>query len=206
MFSNSIHSFLSLFPDLNPLDGVFTNINGFLEILFGYLKYIFAGILVAIGLLTLFSLRGKYFLERLRYSQEEKLANNPLTKPRIVISTVYFIIAFGILFNWFTLFLIVVLDPLPDRFLFVWIKLSGITDPFGLNIVPDISQATHSYEATIYYSVAIISFIALLDIFISIWQIVVRDKIKEKKTVLTLIGGVVIGMLTGFTTCLPLFL
>jgi len=198
--------FLSLIPDLNPLDNVFSNINGFMEIFFGYLKYIFAGILVAIGLLTLFSLRGKYFMERLRYSSEEKLAHNPLTKPRIIISTVYFIIAFGILFNWFTLFLMVVLNPLPDRFLFVWIKLSGIVDPFGLNVISDITQATQSYEVTIYYFVALDSFVALLDIVISIWQMVVRDKINEKKTILALMGGIVLGMLTGFTTCLPLFL
>lgn len=203
----SSFSLISLLPGLNPiLDEVFSNVNGFLEVFFGYLKYIFFAILLTIGVLTLFSLRGKYFLERLRYSKEEKLADNPLTKPRIIISTVYLLIAFGILFNWFTLFLMLILDPLPDRFVFVWIKLSGITDPFGLNVVSDISQAARPYEATIYYFVAMVSFIALLDIVISIWQMVVRDNINEKKTLLALMGGIVLGMLTGFTTCLPLFL
>ncbi|MFX0059553.1 MAG: hypothetical protein ACFE8J_14745 [Candidatus Heimdallarchaeota archaeon] len=198
---------LSLLPGLNPvLDDVFSNVNGFLEIFFGYLKYIFFAILLAIGLLTLFSLRGKYFLERLRYSKEEKLADNPLTKPRIIISSVYLVIAFGVLFNWFTYLLIIVLDPLPDRFIFLFIQLSGITDPFGLNIVADISQATRPFEATIYYAVAMVSFIALLDILISIWQMVVRDNINEKKALIALIGGIVLAMLTGFTTCLPLFL
>lgn len=198
---------MSLLPGLNPIiDEVCSNINGFLEVLFGYLKYIFFAILLVIGLLTLFSLRGKYFLERLRYSQEEKLTDNPLTKPRIVISTVYLVIAFGVLFDWFTYFLIIILDPLPDRFLFVFIQLSGITDPFGLNIVADINQATRPFEATIYYAVAIVSFIALLDILISIWQMSVRDNINEKKAIFALVGGIILGMLTGFTTCLPLFL
>jgi len=51
-----------------------------------------------------------------------------------------------------------------------------------------------------------ISFIALLDILISIWQMAVRDNINEKKAILALMGGIILGMLTGFTTCLPLFL
>jgi hypothetical protein len=198
---------VSLLPGLNPiLDDVCSNINGFLEVFFGYLKYIFFTILLAIGLLTLFSLRGKYFLERLRYNKEEKLTDNPLTKPRIIISSVYLVIAFGVLFDWFTYFLIIILDPLPDRFLFVFIQLSGITDPFGLNVVADINQTTRPFEATIYYAVAMISFIALLDILISIWQMAVRDNINEKKAILALMGGIILGMLTGFTTCLPLFL
>ena len=198
---------VSLLPGLNPiLDDVCSNINGFLEVFFGYLKYIFFTILLAIGLLTLFSLRGKYFLERLRYNKEEKLTDNPLTKPRIIISSVYLVIAFGVLFDWFTYFLIIILDPLPDRFLFVFIQLSGITDPFGLNVVADINQTTRPFEATIYYAVAMISFIAVLDILISIWQMAVRDNINEKKAILALMGGIILGMLTGFTTCLPLFL
>jgi len=203
----SSFSLISLLPGLNPiLDEVFSNVNGFLEVFFGYLKYIFFAILLTIGVLTLFSLRGKYFLERLRYSKEEKLTDNPLTKPRIIISSVYLVIAFGVLFDWFTYFLIIILDPLPDRFVFVFIQLSGITDPFGLNIVADINHATRPFEATIYYAVAIASFIALLDILISIWQMSVRDNIDEKKAIIALMGGIILGMLTGFTTCLPLFL
>jgi hypothetical protein len=196
-----------MLPGLNPvLDDIFSNVNGFLEIFFGYLKHVFFAILLAIGLLTLFSLRGKYFLERLRYSKEEQLTDNPLTKPRIIISSVYLVIAFGGLFDWFTYFLIIILDPLPDRFLFVFIQLSGITNPFGLNFVADINQATRPFETTIYYTIAIASFIALLDILISIWQMSVRDNINEKKAIFALMGGFILGMLTGFTTCLPLFL
>jgi hypothetical protein len=182
------------------------NINLFLEILFGYLKYIFGGLLIIIGLLTLFSLRGKFFLERLRYKNEEDLQHNPLTIPRLIIGIFYIIFATGIIFDWFTYLLIIVLDPLPDRFLFIFISFTGIVDPFGVNSVYDIRQTPIAFEKTIYYAISICSFIALLDIIISIWQMAVRDNINEKKTIIALIGGLAMAMMTGFTTCLPLFL
>ena len=201
----SLRSISSIIP-FDFLEESLVNINGFLEILFGYLKYILGGILIIIGVLTLLSLRGRFFLERLRYKNEEDLSNNPLTIPRLVIGSFYVLFATGIIFDWFTYFLIIVLDPLPDRFLFSFIPFTGIANPFGINSLYDIRQTPIPYEKTIYYSIAIGSFIALLDIVISIWQMSVRDHINEKKTILALIGGLFVGMMTGFTAYLPLFL
>ena len=192
-----------LLPDLNDW---FIFINNFLELVFFYLKYIFFGILLIMGILTLLSLRGRYFLERLRYSQEEKLANNPLTKPRIILGSFYIVFAFGILFNWFTYFLIIILDPLPDRLIFNYIEFAGIIDPFQLNRISDLSLAIYDYEKTIYYGVAILSFVAVLDLMISIWPLINKGGKNTKKTIITLISGIVLGILSGFTTCLPLFL
>jgi len=195
-----INQFLPNFEDL------FIEINSFIELLFGFLKYVFFGILLIIGILTLLSLRGKYFLERIRYSKEQKLADNPMTKPRLVLGSLYIIFAFGILLDWFTFFLLAVLDPLPDRLIFNIITLSGTIDPFGLNNFSDISNVVYPYEKTIYYGVAIVSFMALLTITISLWQIINKEGTKTKKSIVSLIGGIVMGLLTGFTTCLPLFL
>jgi len=195
-----INQFLPNFDDL------FIEINSFIELLFGYLKYIFFGILLIIGILTLFSLRGKYFYERIRYSKEKKLSDNPMTKPRLILGTLYIVFAFGILLDWFTYFLLAVLDPLPDRLIFNIITLSGTVDPFALNNISDISKAVYPYEKTIYYGVAIVSFMALLTITISLWQIINKEGTKTKKSIVSLIGGIVMGLLTGFTTCLPLFL
>jgi len=175
--------------DFGGIEEYFVTINFILEVVFGYLKYILGGILLIIGVLTLFSLRGRYFLERLRYNQEEDLAHNPLTKPRLAIGIFYIIFATGIIFDWFTYFLIIVLDPLPDRFIFVYFQFIGIEDPFGVNFLSDISQTIMTIEKTIYYLGAIGSFIALLAIVISIWQMSVRDKINEIKTITTLISG-----------------
>lgn len=194
---------ISQFPDFNDLLAGF---NSFIELVFGYLKYVFFGLLLIIGILTLLSLRGKYILERLRYSKEEKLADNPMTKPRLILGVVYIVFAFGILLDWFTYFLLIVLDPLPDRLIFNFISFSGIIDPFALNRISDISKTMYPYEKTIYYGVAILSFLALLTIVISLWQIINKEGAIKKKSIVSLISGVVMGLLAGFNTCLPLFL
>jgi hypothetical protein len=190
---------------LPNFDNWFISINNTIELFFGYMKYIFFAILLIIGILTLLSLRGKYFLERIRYSKEEKLANNPMTKPRLILGSVYIVIAFGILFNWFTYFLIIVLDPLPDRMIFNLIPLSDSISWFDLNRLLDINKVVYPYEKTIYYGAAIASFISILDITISLWQIINNGR-DVKKSLFCLIGGIVTGIMTGFTTCLPLFL
>ena len=199
--------FLSIIDQFLPnFDELFIEINSFIELVFGYMKYVFFGLLLIIGILTLLSLRGKYFFERIRYNKEEKLADNPMTKPRLILGTLYIVFAFGILLDWFTYFLLAVLDPLPDRFIFNFISLSGIIDPFALNNVSDISKAVYPYEITIYYGVAIVSFMALLTITISLWQIINKEGAITKKSITSLITGVVTGLLAGFTTCFPLFL
>jgi len=200
--STLLTSISQLLPNF---DNWFITINNTIELFFGYMKFIFFVILLVIGILTLLSLRGKYFLERIRYSKEEKLADNPMTKPRLILGSVYIIIAFGILFNWFTYFLIVVLDPLPDRLIFNLIPLSDSISWFDLNRLLDINKVVYPYEKTIYYGVAIASFISILDITISLWQIINNGR-DVKKSLFSLIGGIVTGIMTGFTTCLPLFL
>jgi len=198
--------FNQIIPFLPNFNDIFVEINSFIELFFGYMKYIFFGILLIIGILTLLSLRGKFILERLRYSKEQKLADNPMTKPRLILATFYIVFAFGFLLDWFTFFLLVVLDPLPDRFIFNFITFSGTIDPFGLNNISDISTVVYPYEKTIYYGVAIVSFMALLTITISLWQIINKEGTKPKKAIVSLMSGVVTGLLTGFNTCLPLFL
>ncbi len=191
---------------LPNIDQWLIGVNYFFELTFSYLKYIFFVILLVIGILTLISLRGRYFLERLRYSQEQKLADNPITKPRLIIGTIYIIIAFGILFNWFTYLLIISLNPLPDRFVFNFIEFTDIFDPYGLNRISDINMAQFEFEKTLYYLISICSFASLLNIIISIWLLVNKGGKDAKKSIIMLIGGIIGGILTGFTTCLPLFL
>lgn len=199
--------FLRIINQFLPnLDDLFIEINSFIELVFGYMKYVFFGILLIIGILTLLSLRGKYILERIRYSKEQKLADNPMTKPRMILGSLYIVFAFGILLDWFTYFLLAVLDPLPDRLIFNFISFSGIIDPFASNNVSDIGKTVYPYEKTIYYGVVIFSFLSLLTITISLWQIINKEGTVTKKSIISLITGVVTGLLAGFTTCLPLFL
>jgi len=173
--------FFSIIDQFLPnFDELFIEINSFIELVFGF--------------------------ERIRYSEEKKLADNPMTKPRLILGSLYIVFAFGILLDWFTYFLLAVLDPLPDRLVFNFISLSGIIDPFATNNISDISKTVYPYEKTIYYGVAIVSFMALLTITISLWQIINKEGTKTKKSIISLITGIVTGLIAGFTTCLPLFL
>lgn len=110
------------------------------------------------------------------------------------------------LFNWFTLFLMFILDPLPDRLIFNFINFAGIIDPFTMNRIMDISASIYPHEQTIYYCVAFGSFVAIIDLVIAIWYLVNRVPFNPKMAITLLIGGVTAGILLGFTTCFPFFL
>ncbi|TES95490.1 MAG: hypothetical protein E3J90_09680 [Promethearchaeota archaeon] len=77
--------------------------------------------------------------------------------------------------------------------------LKSLQSYFGISPV-------YLYEKTIYYGVAIFSFLSLLTIVISLWQIINKEGTVTKKSIVSLISGVVMGILAGFTTCIPLFL
>lgn len=71
---------------------------------------------------------------------------NLFKKPRIIVGSVYIVIAFGILFNYLTYFLMWLLDPLPDRLIFNFINFAGIIDPLAMNRIMDISASIYPHE------------------------------------------------------------
>ncbi|GAH80168.1 unnamed protein product [marine sediment metagenome] len=87
------------------------------------------------------------------------------------LGAVYIVLAFGILFNWFTIFLLWALEPLLDRLIFNFINFHGIIDPYTMNRIMDISASIYPHEQTIYYGVAFGSFVAIADIIIAIWYL-----------------------------------
>jgi hypothetical protein len=180
--------------------------NEFAQIFFGYMKYIIFFILLAIGISTLLKLRGHYIQERMR-NEDLKIDDiNRYMKPRLVLGCVYIVLAFGILFNYLTIFLMWLLDPLPDRLIFNFINFAGIIDPLMMNRIMDINASIYPHEQTIYYCVAMGSFIAIVDIIIATWYLVNRVPFNPKMAFSLLIGGVTAGILLGFTTCFPFFL
>jgi hypothetical protein len=203
-----------LFNNLgNPLDDLIIGLekwciafNEFAVLFFGYLKYIFAFILLAIGISTLLKLRGHYIRQRSNKLDDDIKNLDKFTKPRLIIGTLYITIAFGILFNWFTLFLLYVLDPLPDKLIFNFLNFNGDIDPTIMNRIMNINQAIYPHEQTIYYCIAIASFGAITDLAIAVWYLINRVPFNPKMAITLLIGGVTTGILTGFTTCLPFFL
>ena len=97
-------------------------------------------------------------------------------------------------------------EPLPDRLIFNFINFHGIIDPYTMNRIMDISASIYPHEQTIYYAVAIGSFGAITDLLIAIWYLLNRVPFNPKMGFSLLIGGIMTGILLGFTTCLPFFL
>jgi len=178
--------------------------NNFFLIFCGYLKYIFVFIILTIGIFTLLKLRGVYSQSRSANTENKE---DYLMKPRLILGCCYIVLAFGILFDYLTYFLLIILEPLPDRLIYNFITFSGI-DPFYLNGIMDISASQFPHEKTIYYCFSFISLTSILDILLSLWYLINNNRIinNPRNTIRFLILGVIGGILFGFNTCLPFFL
>ncbi|MFX1418475.1 MAG: hypothetical protein ACFE9N_06105 [Promethearchaeota archaeon] len=178
--------------------------NNFFLILCKYMKYIFVFILLTIGILTLLRLRGVYRQSRLVNHDKQE---DPFIKPRLILGCSFIVLAFGILFNYITYFLIWILDPLPDRLIFSFIAFSGL-DPYYLNRLSDLNSCQFPHEKTIYYCFSYASLFALLQVVISLWYLINNNRLinNPRKTFMWLFSGVAEGILFGFNTSLPFFL
>ena len=189
---------------INGLENWCMAFNKFILIFYKYFKFIFVFIIISIGFLTLFRLRGVYRQERL-VNSDNKIET--FRKARLILGLCYLFLGFGILFNYLIYFLIWILDPLPDRLIYSFIDFSGI-DPFYLNGIRDISASQFPHEKTIYYCFSLGSLISVLDILLSLWYLINNNRLinNPSNALRTLIFGIMGGILFGYTTFLPLFL
>lgn len=209
---NGFNSKIIIQPTENIVEDVISGLenwciafNEFFLIFSKYLKYIFVFILLFIGIFTLMRLRGMYRKSRLGSGTDKK--EDTLTKMRLVLGTLYIVLAFGILFNYLTYFFIWILEPLPDRLIYNFIDFIGI-DPFYLNGIKDISVSQYPHEKTIYYCFSFASLMSILSILLSLWYLINNNRLinNPRKTFGYLISGLMGGVLFGFTTYLPFFL
>ncbi len=205
LISNKVKSSKDIFYYIiDSLENFCVLFNNFFLILCQYLKYIFVFIILAIGILTLSRFRGIYRQSRLRSVEKEE---DSFMKLRLILGGSYIVLGFGILFNYFTYFLIWIFDPLPDRLIYNFIDFNRI-DPFYLNRINDISASQYPHEQTIYYCFSLGSLISILDILLSFWCLINNNGIvnNPRRILAFLISGVIGGMLFGFTPYLPFFL
>ncbi|MFX0147767.1 MAG: hypothetical protein ACFE8E_08445 [Candidatus Hodarchaeota archaeon] len=187
------------------LDWGFDWITNILSIMFIFLKYILSFILIILGVIVLFRFKknySKYGMNAYQNNLDEKLVAR---FSHVILGTFYIIFGVGILSTILTYFLIWVLDPIPDRFIFIYINSIGVFSPWNLNGIIEIGSLT-SIERLIFYAISLGSFLSLLEILVSIWLIVSYNRFYIKTAIINLIVGFFIGILTGFTTCLPLLL
>lgn len=192
------------------LENFFEIINTFFIIFCTNMKYIFAIILFFISIMTLFRFRGIYRLERLRNQTKKYIEpdlKDKVKQSHVILGMIYLCMSLGIFTNYFTYFLIWILDPLPDGFIFQIINLSEVNTEL-MNPIPDINSMIYPYQKTIYYAFAFFSFVALVQIFVSVWSIINESPhIGNPMFIYSLLfSGVIEGMLFGFTTCLPFFI
>lgn len=198
----------------NPAEEVFDGLenwcilfNEFFETFFIYMKYIFVFMLFTIGIATFLKLRGMYRVQRLKGFEPDEKMKDQLRTPRLVIGSLSIFLAIGILFNFLTYFLILILDPLPDRFIFAFINFSESIDPVLMNRIEDIEHSIYPHEKTIYYCVAIGSLTAIIQFTICVYLFVNNNNLKNPhQAMIYLMGDIITGMMCGFTTCLPFFL
>jgi len=178
--------------------------NDLFLILCQYLKYIFVFIILTIGILTLYRLRAVYRQSRLINKEKQE---DLFIKPRLILGCSYIVLAFGILFNYITYFLIWILEPLPDKLIFSFIEFSGI-DPKYLNRLNNLTECQFPHEETIYYCFSYLSLFALLQVLISLWYLINNNRLihYHNKAFYVLVSGIIDGILFGFNTCLPFFL
>ena len=179
--------------------------NEFALTFFIFLKLIFVIILITIGVLTLLKLNGIYLKVR---TQNIEKSEDRLKHLRLFMGWTYIFLGLGILFNYLTYFLIWALDPIPDRFIFRFINFSGNIDPEQINRIENIQASEYSYEKTIYYFIAILSFSFTLNLLLSIWYLINNHRVisKPRAVINNLITSVMGVILFGLTTFLPFFL
>ena len=188
----------------NDLEKFFIVFNEFVETYFFYLKFILVFIFLSLGISTLMKLRGIYFMNRVKKIDVDE---DPIIKERLSVGILYISLGLGILFNYLIYFLIWILDPLPERFVFRFINFHGRIDPEFMNRIENIEASKYPIEKSIYYCVAFLSFIALMHLVISIWLLLHNRTLEKiRKTYMWLVSSLLECVFFGFTTCLPLFL
>ena len=204
IFCYSYRSNYALDSFLESLEKICTEFNSFALIFFQYFKYILVIVLIGCGILSLLKLRGHYFKSRSFSTENDTNKKDVLFKPRLIVGTVYIVIGFGFLFNYLIYFFIWFLEPLPDRFIFSFIRLIDI-NPFNINKITDIHLAIYPHEQTIYYIVAMLSFANTIQLTISIWYLLYKVK-NPRDTIIWLFSSVPGGIIFGFTTYMPFML
>ena len=129
-----------------------------------------------------------------------------LKRKQFIIGIVYMVIDFGILLDYITYFMLIILDPIPDRFALEFLNYAGLFNTWALNGMIDTGSFASPMEMTVFYVFTFASFICFVEILVSVWLIITENIIHIKKVFLNLFAWIFVGFLVGFTTFLPLLL
>ncbi len=200
----------------NMLDGLIdglidfcTTFNEFMEVLFPLLKYSLIFILLSVGYLTIRMYRGENKGSRqteTNVSGEKKPLTKKLKEPHVILGIIYLALGIGILLGWMTQAFIIVLDPIPDAFIFKFINFSGWIPAEELGRIQDPNLAIYPYEITIYYGVSFFSFLGFTSLIMGMRFMILYANKSHTTSLKMFITGLVDCIFMGFTTFMPLFL
>ncbi len=160
-----------------------------LPVIFVSLKYSLGIILIFIGVLFLLNLRGIYFKRKaIRLDQK----NNYLKKTRLILGSIYIILGFGIIFDYLIYLLIWIFHPFKSLI---------------LAIIENLIENFYSLSELIHPFIALGSFVAILQYFLSLFYFVNNRTVinKPHKSAYVLFCSILEIVLFGFE-CLPYFL
>lgn len=168
-----------------------------IPLIFFFLKYTFVIVLFIIGLLILFRLRGIYLHQRIK---DPGNSNKAMNNVRLMLGCSYIILAFGILFNYLTYFLIWLCQDFNGLLL---VFLNYVVSTLPIEIFKD----TPFIEYYIYPIVALCSFFSILQYIMSMFYLVNNNRVisSPKKTVILLASSLFQIIVFGFA-CLPYLL
>ncbi len=201
---------------MNPMDKLFKGFenfcitfNNFSEATFIYLKYGLILTLIIISLLVLTRNRGFFRDQKLREDKDggdNKLMKEKVREPHIILGIFYLALAIGILLGYLTRVMIILLDPLPDRFIFDFINFSKVIPEENMERMKDIDKAKYPYEKSAYYIIAYFSFSGFVEIILGIRFMSLYSNKSHITSWKLFVIGIMTCVLCGFTTFMPLFL
>ena len=183
--------------------------NEFMEVLFPILKYGLILVLLSVGYLTIHMYRGtnkgSKHTETDMNGEKQPLAKK-LKEPHILLGIFYIALGFGILLGWITHAFIIVLDPIPDAFVFRFINISGWIPEAELGRIQDPNLAIYPYEITIYYGISFFSFLGFASLIMGLRFMILYANKSHSTSLKMFITGAIDCVFMGFTTFMPLFL
>ena len=203
--------FLSI-PD-DPIGDIFGSVSWIFEwfnsissVFFSALKYVLFLLLLIMGILAMLKFKKNYAIFKLNINEKSLEEKYMLKKKQLIIGIAYLVLAFGILLDYITYFMLIVLEPIPDRFALEYLNYAGVFNPWALNGVIDTGSFVSPIEMSVFYIFTFASLVCFIEILVSVWLIITENIIHIKKVFLNLFVWIFIGFLVGFTTFLPLLL
>jgi len=178
--------------------------NNFMPLLFFFLKFILAGMLLLLGSISLLRLKGMYSRERLR---NPNIDNSYLFKnSRFILGNVYLVLGIGFIFNFMIYALILIFNLIPDMLIIPLIRsIESIPQEFITDYFINNNLDTPP-EVFVNNIIGIVSFLIFFSIIFNIWSLVTNRDFNISKQVIGLGVGVIAGCLFSFSRFLLLFL